>query len=286
MTADAKNRTIGIFDSGIGGLTVLKSIINAIPAEDTIYLGDTARVPYGTKSARTVTQYSLEIGGFLAEMEIKALVVACNTASAVALPALREKFSVPVVGMVEPAVKEAVKVTGNGCIGVIGTEGTIRSGAYETAIKEADDGLSVVSRACPLFVPLAEEGWVDNDIAMLTAERYLGGLRQSGADTVILGCTHYPLFKDTIKKVLGDDVTLVDSGKEAAKELRILLEERGGYSGDSPDSMAPFHFTRKPGTVPFSSRRYFVTDTPDRFLRLGERFLGETIDKVEHVDIS
>ncbi len=268
MTRDVKNRPIGIFDSGIGGLTVLGSIITALPDESTIYLGDTARVPYGTKSAATVTQYSLEIGKFLTSLDIKALVVACNTASAVALPALEESFSVPVIGMVEPAARKAVEITKTGRIGVIGTEGTIRSGAYERAVMEFDGDIEVISRACPLFVPLAEEGWIDNDIAALTAERYLEGLDETGMDTLILGCTHYPLFKETVRKTLGESVTLVDSGEEAAGELKRLLEKRKGLRKGGP-----------------AERTFFVTDTPERFLKLGKRFLGEEIGEVRHVEI-
>lgn len=263
-----KKRSIGIFDSGIGGLTVLHSIMRTLPGENTIYVGDTARVPYGTKSARAVTQYSLEIGNFLNNMQIKALVVACNTASAVALPKLKETFDIPVIDMIGPAARKAAKVSGNGKIGIIGTEGTIRSGAYEKTLKEIKENLTVTSSSCPLFVPLAEEGWVDNDIALMTAQRYLEVFKESQIDTLILGCTHYPLFKETIGKVMGRHITLVDSGEEAAHELRILLEERN-----------------EAGKEEKSRRQYFVTDTPDRFLRLGKRFLGEEIGQVNHVDI-
>ena len=261
-------RSIGIFDSGIGGLTVLHSIIATLPHEDTIYLGDTARVPYGTKSAGAVTQYSLEIGKFLCNMEVKALVVACNTASAVALQSLKEVFNIPVIDMIGPAARKAANSSTTGKIGIIGTEGTIRSGAYEKSLKEIKSDLDLVSSSCPLFVPLAEEGWVDNDIALMTATRYLKPFKESGIDTLILGCTHYPLFKETIRKVMGNNVTLVDSGEEAASELKVLLDKRGE--------------TEEEETV---ERRYFVTDTPDRFLRLATRFLGENIGKVSHVDI-
>lgn len=263
-----EKKSIGIFDSGIGGLTVLHSIMNALPYEDTIYVGDTARVPYGTKSARAVTQYSLEIGHFLINMQVKALVVACNTASAVALPRLMETFPIPVIDMIGPAARKAARISASGNIGIIGTEGTIRSGAYEKSLKEMRERLSLVSASCPLFVPLAEEGWVDNDIALMTATRYLQSFRDSGIDTLILGCTHYPLFKDTIRKVLGHEIALVDSGEEAAVELKTLLEKMGEKEED--------------GTA---ERKYFVTDTPERFLNLGARFLSNKIDRVSHVDI-
>ena len=264
---DTNKSTIGVFDSGMGGLTVLHSIMETLPHENLVYLGDTARVPYGTKSARTVTQYSLEIASFLVEANIKALVVACNTASAVALPALREKYSLPVIGMIEPAAKKAVRATKNGHIGVIGTEGTVRSGAYEKAINELGSDFNIISNPCPLFVPLAEEGWVDNDIALLTAEKYLAEFKKSHVDTLILGCTHFPLFKETIKKVMEDKVTLIDSGEEAAIELKDLLQK----SGDNVTDGKP-------------QRRYYVTDAPERFRKLGARFLSEKIGEVLHVE--
>ncbi|MDH3973927.1 MAG: glutamate racemase [Deltaproteobacteria bacterium] len=261
-------RSIGIFDSGIGGLTVLHSIIAALPHENTIYVGDTARVPYGTKSAGAVTQYSLEISKFLNSQKVKALVVACNTASAVALPKLKEVFNLPVIDMIGPAARKAARSSPAGKIGIIGTEGTIRSGAYEKNLKEIKAGISIISSSCPLFVPLAEEGWTDNDIALMTATRYLQTFKESDIDTLILGCTHYPLFKETIRKVMGHDVVLVDSGEEAACELKALLKKRGEKE--------------EIGTV---ERNYFVTDTPDRFLKLGKDFLGQNIDAVSHLDI-
>ena len=263
-----EKKAIGIFDSGIGGLTVLHSIIKAMPAEDTIYLGDTARVPYGTKSPGIVTQYSLEIGSFLTNLDLKALVVACNTASAVAIPSLKERFSIPVIDMIGPAARKAASVTKNGHIGVIGTEGTVKSGAYEKALRSLRNDMNIVNSACPLFVPLAEEGWTDNEIARMTAEIYLDRFKDETVDTLILGCTHYPLFKKTISNIMGNRVTLVDSGEEAAEELKSLFKANGE---DETDSKA--------------KRTYYVTDTPDRFLRLGEKFLGEEIGKVNHIDI-
>ena len=261
-------KAIGIFDSGIGGLTVLHSIIKTLPGEDTIYVGDTARVPYGTKSATAVTNYSLEIGRFLETMDIKALVVACNTASAVALPRLKATFNLPVIDMIDPAAADAVKVTKNGHIGVIGTEGTVRSGAYERKLKMLGPEIEVTSIACPLFVPLAEEGWIDNDVAIAAARRYLEPFKKSKIDTLILGCTHYPLLKETIREVIGDEVVLIDSGEAAAISLKEVLKNEK-------------HEEQKA----LSRRSYFVTDTPDRFLRLGKRFLGDEIDDVRHIDI-
>lgn len=188
-------RAIGIFDSGVGGLTVLRELTRALPQEDTIYFGDTARVPYGTKSPDTVIRYSQEIASFLMTRDIKLLVVACNTASAVALPALRRQLPIPVVGVIEPGARRAVEVTKSGVVGVIGTAGTIRSSAYSRAIKRLNPNISVLAKPCPLFVPLAEEGWTDNEIARLTAHQYLDELREAGVDSLVLGCTHYPLLK-------------------------------------------------------------------------------------------
>ncbi len=187
-------KAIGIFDSGVGGLTVLKEIVRVLPQEDTIYLGDTARVPYGTKSPETVTRYSQQITSFLVSRDIKLLVVACNTASAFSLDALKERFPIPIVGVIEPGSRRAAAVTRTGKVGVIGTEGTIRSSAYAKAIKRMNPEIEVITRACPLFVPLAEEGWVDNEVARLTARIYLQGLKEEGVDTLVLGCTHYPLL--------------------------------------------------------------------------------------------
>lgn len=261
-------KAIGIFDSGIGGLTVLHSIIQALPFEDSIYVGDTARVPYGTKSATAVTNYSLEIGRFLEKMDIKALVVACNTASAVALSRLQETFNLPVIDMIGPAAKSAIEATKNGHIGIIGTEGTIRSRAYENELRNIEGETEVTSIACPLFVPLAEEGWIDNEVALAAARRYLEPLKKSNIDTLILGCTHYPLLKGIIKEVIGDEVSLIDSGEAAALRLKDILKTE-----------------QKEGQKTVSKRSYFVTDTPERFLRLGKKFLGDEIDDVRHIDI-
>lgn len=261
-------KAIGIFDSGIGGLTVLHSIIKALPDEDSIYVGDTARVPYGTKSATAVTNYSLEIGKFLEGMDIKALVVACNTASAVALPKLQETFNLPVIDMIGPAANSAIEATKNCHIGIIGTEGTIRSKAYESELKNIRREIEVRSVACPLFVPLAEEGWIDNEVALAAARRYLEPFKKSNIDTLILGCTHYPLLKKIIREVIGDKVTLIDSGEAAALRLKDILNNK-----------------QKEGKQTTSTRSYFVTDTPERFLRLGKRFLGDEIDDVRHIDI-
>ena len=268
MKNDENNRAIGVFDSGVGGLTVLHSIVKRLPRENTVYVGDTARVPYGTKSPRTVTQYSLEIGDFLSHVPVKALVVACNTASAFALDALKDRFGLPIIGMIDPAARKAVAASKNGRIGVIGTAGTVKSGAYDRAIKHISPDIEVIGHACPLFVPLAEEGWLSNDIARMSAQKYLEPMKRHGVDTVILGCTHYPLLKEVIAEVLGEGVTLIDSGDEAALELDGLLEEKGLH--------------RKEGEA---SHSFYVTDTPDRFVEIGERFLGDRVSNVSHIDI-
>jgi glutamate racemase len=262
-------KAIGIFDSGVGGLTVLKEIVTVLPQEDTIYLGDTARVPYGTKSPETVTRYALQITSFLVSRDIKLLVVACNTASAFSLDALKEHFPIPIVGVIEPGSRRAAAITKTGKVGVIGTEGTIRSSAYAKAIKRINPDIEVITRACPLFVPLAEEGWVDNEVARLTARTYLMGLKEEGVDTLVLGCTHYPLLKGIISEVMGNGVTLVDSAEETARTVAGIL-------GQS-DSLRP--------SSEQGNHHYFVTDVPAGFIRVGNRFLGGRLGDVYQVSL-
>lgn len=262
-------RSIGIFDSGVGGLTVLREILRALPQEDTIYFGDTARVPYGTKSPETVSRYAHEIASFLLKRDIKLLVVACNTASSVALTSLKKKLSIPVVGVIEPGARKAVSTTRNGRIGVIGTAGTIRSSAYSRAIKRLKPDAEVLTRPCPLFVPLAEEGWVDNDVARLTAHAYLDELRQSSVDTLVLGCTHYPLLKTLIGETMGDQVTLVDSAEETARTVAEILQDKS--------------LLRPPTET--GNHHYYVTDIPAGFIRVGNRFLGGRLGDVYQVSL-
>jgi glutamate racemase len=259
---------IGVFDSGIGGLTVLKEIIRLLPDEDTIYLGDTARVPYGTKSSETVTHYAIENSSFLIEKGLKILVVACNTASAFSLTELKTIFPLPMIGVIEPGVRKAVEVSGTKRIGVIGTEGTIKSDAYFEAIKSIDDEAQVFSKACPVFVPLAEEGWVENDIALLTAETYLKNFKKKSIDTLVLGCTHYPILKETIKKVVGENIFLVDSAEETAKEVKQILGELDELSAKKEPC-----------------RQFFTTDSSKRFESIGSHFFGDDIRGVEQVNI-
>lgn len=262
-------QAIGIFDSGVGGLTVLRELTRVLPQEDTIYFGDTARVPYGTKSPDTVIRYSQEIASFLIKRDIKLLVVACNTASAVALPTLRKTLPVPVVGVIEPGAKRAVDVTRSGVVGVIGTSGTIRSSAYSRAIKRLNPSVSVLARPCPLFVPLAEEGWIDNDVARMTAELYLDELKRAGVDTLVLGCTHYPLLKKVIAEVMGPDVTLVDSAEETARTVAGILQDKKMLRPPAEDG----------------NHHYYVTDVPAGFIRVGNRFLGGKLGDVYQVSL-
>jgi len=262
-------KAIGIFDSGVGGLTVLREIIKTLPQEDTVYFGDTARFPYGTKSPETVIRYSLEIASFLVRHDIKLLVVACNTASAVSLEALQQQLSVPVIGVIEPGARRAVSVTRSGKVGVIGTDRTIRSSAYTKAIKQLNPEVEVITRSCPLFVPLAEEGWIDNEVARLTARTYLNGLREEGVDTLVLGCTHYPILKGVIAEVMGEGVTLVDSAAETARAVAEILRNRA---------------LLRPAAEK-GNHHYFVTDVPAGFIRVGNLLFGGHLGDVYQVSM-
>ncbi len=258
---------IGVFDSGIGGLTVLKEIMRLLPGEDTIYLGDTARVPYGNKSADTVIRYALETTNFLLDKQIKLLVIACNTASAVGLSTLKARHRLPILGVIEPGARRAAEVTKIGRVGVIGTERTIKSGAYPQAIKGINPKIQVFPQPCPLFVPLAEEGLAKGEIAMMAARRYLKGLQKKKIDALVLGCTHYPLLKGVIRRAVGPEIFLVDSARETAREaLRILTE------------MNLLHKRQRKG-----KHLFFVTDSPERFLTVGAKFLGRRLGPVRKV---
>ena len=296
------NLPIGIFDSGVGGLTVYRALHDHLPNERFVYLGDTARVPYGTKSLATVERYAVENSQFLAARGIKLLVVACNTASALALPAIRRALKIDVAGVIGPGARAAVaKRTGRApqrdCpagdparprsqqqveddgrrIGVIATESTVKSGAYEQAIKKADPGAKVIERACPLFVPLAEEGWADEDVARTIAQTYLKDLR-SQVDTLVLGCTHYPILRNVIQEAVGEQVVLIDSGEATAIEVKALLKEKG---------LARL----TPGTGALDRQlcddldHFYVTDAAERFARVAERFLGSKPARLEAVEV-
>ena len=263
----ARERAIGIFDSGIGGLTVVRALTKLLPSESLVYLGDTGRYPYGTKSADVVRRYSFENTDFLVDKQVKMLVVACNTSTAVALEALQQRVAVPVVGVIEPGARAAVRASRNRKIGVIGTEATIRSGEYTRALRGLRPDLEIYARACPLFVPLAEEGWVDNEVAERAARLYLTSLAHSGIDTLILGCTHYPLLKHVIRATMSSTVRLIDSGVATAATVREvlakedLLRRRGG-----------------------GETSFFVTDAPERFVKVGARFLGAQVDSAVQLD--
>jgi glutamate racemase len=269
------NKPIGIFDSGLGGLTVFRALQELLPQEELIYLGDTARVPYGTKSAPTVTQYSRENSAFLHGHQVKVIVVACNTASAYAVPQLKEEFQVPIIGVLEPGAAHAATETRNQKIGVIGTAGTIASEAYPRALQQINPELQVFSQACPLFVPLVEEGWLDRAETTSIARTYLGPLLDSGIDTLILGCTHYPLLKSVLQTVVGPDVRLIDSAIATAEDVKGMLGKSGALCPPKQDGTAPESAA--------TTHQFFVTDAPERFQRVGEIFLGHALETVVKV---
>jgi len=259
-------KPIGVFDSGVGGLTVVKELIRQLPEEDIVYFGDTARVPYGIKSKETVIRFSIENILFLLKQDVKLICIACNTVSSVALPVIRSHFKVPIVGVISPGVREAVYATRNKRIGVIGTKGTIKSRTYELEIKQLDGEVKVTALACPLFVPFVEEGWLSGNVVSEVAKTYLKPLKDASVDTVILGCTHYPLLKPVIKKVLGSEVTLIDSAKQVAIEVKKILSCEGLLNKG-----------RK------GKHRFYVSDNPEWFRDLAERFLGKPVNNVRKV---
>ena len=258
---------IGVFDSGVGGLTVVKELVDQMPHEDIIYFGDTARVPYGIKSKETVIKFSIENILYLLSHDVKLICVACNTVSSLALPVIKHHFKVPIVGVLTPAVREAVYATQNKRIGVIGTHGTIKSGAYENEIKQLDPSIKVVTQACPLFVPFVEEGWTGGKVVMEVAQTYLKPLKDARVDTLILGCTHYPVLKGVIRKVMGPKVTLIDSAKQVAIEVKNILASES--------------LMGKPRTGKHS---FFVSDNPEWFTNLAGRFLGRKIRDARRID--
>lgn len=259
------SRPVGIFDSGVGGLTVAGQVQEILPGESIIYFGDTARVPYGTKSKETITKFSVENVEFLMEHDVKLVIVACNTASSLSLDFLKRCFRVPIIGVIDPGARAAVNMTENKRIGVIGTRATIASGSYEKAIKKAAKGISIFTQSCPLFVPLVEEGWADEKVALEVARIYLEPLKKKKVDTLILGCTHYPLLKSAIKKVLGEPVTLIDSAKEVAKAAKEVLDAGGLLNTSGSDK----------------KHRFFVSDEPGPFIKIGEKFLKRKINCVK-----
>ncbi|MCR4435322.1 MAG: glutamate racemase [Clostridiales bacterium] len=263
------NRPIGVFDSGLGGLTVLDEIMKLMPTESIVYFGDCGRTPYGTKSREMVVKYTFQDIRFLLNQDIKMIVIACNTASACSLELVKNNFNIPVIEVVQPGAKTAVRMTKNKKIGVIGTEGTINSGVYGKTINKIDNTVQIISKACPLFVPLVETGWWDNDIAGRTAEEYLIPLKNEGIDVLVLGCTHYPLLKGVISKVMGDDVALVSSALEVAKVVKEAIEE---YDMARDEKIKPVY-------------RYYTSDSVEKFESLGSLILKKEIRSVEKVDI-
>ena len=267
MQMEYNNKSIGIFDSGVGGLTVVKEIINLLPDEKLIYLGDTARVPYGIKSKDTVIKYARSNAGFLLSKGIKILVVACNTASAYSLETLKDELSIPVIGVIEPGAKKAALSTKNGKIAVIGTPSTIRSEAYTIAINNINPELKVYSMACPLFVPLAEEGWHKGEITKQITETYLEEILKKDIDVMILGCTHYPLLKSAIQEVTGKSVLLVDSAEEIAREIRDNINKENNSE------------------IKNSTNEFYLTDVSESFIRIAGTFLGEELNEVNLTDL-
>jgi len=265
---DISQSPIGIFDSGVGGLTVAKEISRQLPGEDFIYLGDTGRYPYGPRSAESVRRFALQNARFLMGFGIKVLVVACNTASSFAMDMLRTWIHVPIMGVIEPGARAAAKMTKNNKIGVVGTIGTINSGAYQRAIASENGKIEVFGKACPLFVPLAEEGITHGKIAEAVVHEYLDEFVELGVDTLVLGCTHYPLLKGAIARVLGDGIGIVDSANATVAELRRYLDAekilRGGTRG---------------------AARFFVTDAPEKFAQIGASFMDGKIIEAKHVDL-
>jgi glutamate racemase len=245
----------------------VREIQRLLPGEDIVYFGDTARVPYGTKSKETVTRFSRENVEFLLRFNVKLIVVACNTASSLSLGALSRSFDVPVIGVIKPGVRKALEVAAGGTVGIIGTRATISSGAYARSLRKANPSLRILSRPCPLFVPLVEEGWLDNGITKRVIEKYLAGFRKRNMKALILGCTHYPLLKPALRRYMGRSVRLIDSAEETAKTVKSVLAKRGQLSG------------RKRA----SGHRYFVTDEPSEFRKVGGKFLGGDIRSIRRV---
>lgn len=263
------NRAIGIFDSGVGGLTVMREVMEQLPYENLIYFGDTARIPYGSRSVQTIKKYAFQCASFLKSKDVKTIVIACNTASSIALDLLEKSFDIPVIGVIEPGARSAAAATKNGRIGVIGTLATINSNSYQTKIMEYNRDAEVIGIPCPLFVPIIEEGWEYSQVAELTAETYLVELKEHDVDALVLGCTHYPILRYTIKKIIGPDVKLVNPAFETARDLKRILAEKNILNENF----------EKP------NYEYFASDAPERFRRIGGNFLKKEIDNLTEITI-
>ncbi len=261
-------KPIGVFDSGIGGLTVVHALIRRLPHENIVYFGDTARVPYGPKSPQVVKEYAAQDTDFLVRHNIKMVVIACNTVSAVALDVVQKRARMPVVGVIQPGAAAAVRSTAKRRVGVIGTVATVNSKAYNNAIRQIEPGVEVFSRACPLFVPLAEEGWIDHAVTAMVAKEYLFPLTLDKIDTLVLGCTHYPVLRSAIAAAVGPGVSLIDSGEATAGEVERLLDEQHlrNPSADRPNL------------------QFYVSDIPAKFAEVGERFLGQKMGRVHRIE--
>ena len=266
-----RDAPVGVFDSGVGGLTVAREIMRNLPSEKIVYFGDTARVPYGSKSKETVIRYSRQIIRFLQEQQVKAIVVACNTASAFALDTVRDEFDIPIIGVIESGAKVAAARTRNKRVGIIGTVGMVGSGIHAQYLKKLDPGITVFGKACPLFVPLVEEGWLHDPVTVEVASRYLKELQDKDVDTLILGCTHYPLIRSTIRQVMGEEVCLVNPAYETALELGKLLEEQGLSSTGTEQKEFPY--------------RFYVSDLADEFKEFANSILPYDVEMTKKIDI-
>ena len=273
--ASGREAPIGIFDSGVGGLTVLKEIFKLLPFEDCVYFGDVGRTPYGGRSKDIIIQFTRQDVAFLVEQKVKFIVSACNSVSSVALQEVRADHEIEMIGVIEPGARAATERTKSGKIGVIGTHATINSNAYAKYIHEIDSKLKVFSLACPLFVPLAEEGYIDKEATYNIAADYLQTMKDVDVDTLVLGCTHYPLLKHVIGDVMGNDVVLIDSAEETARVTRDILSDTGLLNPAA--SQTP---------CPEGEHKYFVSDVPERFSGLASRFLGREVSRITRVDIS
>ncbi|MEW5758265.1 MAG: glutamate racemase [Candidatus Omnitrophota bacterium] len=263
------NRPIGVFDSGLGGLTVVKELINELPYEDIVYFGDTARLPYGSKSKETIIRFTLDNILFLLNQNVKLIVIACNTSSSIALPKIKGYFGIPLIGVIEPGAKEAVRVTRNNRIGIIGTEATVKSKSYQEKISELSKNAKVFVKACPLFVPLVENGHTKSQFTVDIAKSYLDEFKRNNVDTVVLGCTHYPLLKMPISQVLGKSIVLVDSAKVVASEVKNLL----------------YHMNIKNTSKVSSRQKFYVSDEPEGFKIKARQFLGCNMGEVQKISI-
>ena len=266
-----RDAPVGVFDSGVGGLTVAREIMRNLPSEKIVYFGDTARVPYGSKSKETVIRYSRQIIRFLQEQQVKAIVVACKTASAFALDTVRNEFDIPIIGVIESGAKVAAARTRNKRVGIIGTVGTVGSGIHAQYLKKLDPEITVFGKACPLFVPLVEEGWLHDPVTVEVASRYLKELQDKDVDTLILGCTHYPLIRSTIRQVMGEEVCLVNPAYETALELGKLLEEQGLSSTGTEQKEFPY--------------RFYVSDLADEFKEFANSILPYDVEMTKKIDI-